>query len=302
MQRHLDWAVIVALVGNGQEINTGEAGLAAWGEALAERAAWGVSAAPGVLCATDPRQRLFKTQPATMQVDAALHLDVPVRSIRCAAAAPWVDAVLAGDARRASGVADAAGGVPFLLTRSLPAMRAALRRLARGARRAGLVCSAGAKRLTADGLSPNFPHLDADTVANWFLRRWPDVRASDALEVPATQFACQGLELDHVGLCWGNDLIRRDRHTAWIARSFAGTRWLEPHNEATTYQINTYRVLLTRARYETVIWVPQGDADDRTRSPVEFDAIARYLLECGASRLEDPAVAMADAAAVATLL
>ena len=303
MRRHRDWAVIVALVGNGQEINTGEAGLAAWGEALAERSEWRVHAAPGVLRGTDQRLRLFETRPAAMQVDSALHLDVPVRSIRSAAAAPWVDAVLAGDAQRASRVSDAADGVPFLLTRSLPAMRAALRRLARGTRRAGLVCSAGARRLIADGLSPNFPHLDADAVANWFLRRWPDVRASDALEVPATQFACQGLELDHVGLCWGNDLIRRDRHLNWIVRSFAGTRWQEPHGEATiAYQINTYRVLLTRARYETVIWVPGGDADDATRNPAEFDAIAQFLHECGASHLEDTVAPPADAAAVATLL
>ncbi len=289
MCRHRDWAVIVALVGNGQEINTGEAGLAAWGEALAQRREWHVRAAPDVLGGADARQRLFDTSPATMSLDSTLHLDVPVRSIRSAAAAPWVDAVLVGETRRASDIADAAGGVPFLLTRSLPAMRAALRRLARGTRRAGLVCSAGARRLVADGIFPNFPHLDAAMVANWFLRRWPDVRASDALEVPATQFACQGLELDHVGLCWGNDLIRRDRHIPWIARAFAGTRWLEPRGEATiAYQINTYRVLLTRARYETVIWVPQGDPRDSTRTPSEFDAIAQFLNECGAQMLEDP--------------
>ena len=287
MQRHPDWAVIVALVGNGQEINTGEAGLAAWGEALADRPAWHVRAPAGVLGARDPRQRLFDAQPERMQVDPALHLNVPVRSIRSAAAAPWVDAVLAGDARRAIRIADDAGGVPFLLTRSLP--RGAQRCVdsLAGQRRAGLVCSAGARRLVADGLSPNFPHLDADAVANWFLRRWPDIRASDALEVPATQFACQGLELDHVGLCWGNDLIRRAGRTEWIARTFAGTRWQEPRGEAAiAYQINTYRVLLTRARYETVIWVPTGDAADATRDPATFEAIARFLLECGVQVLD----------------
>src|SRR4029077_8404016 len=110
-----------------------------------------------------------------------------------------------------SGGGGAAGGIPFLLTRSLPAMRAALRRLARGTRRAGLVCSAGARRLVAEGLSPNFPHLDAASVANWFLRYWPDVRASDALEVPATQFACQGLALDQPGLGSVHGLRHRDR-------------------------------------------------------------------------------------------
>ena len=291
MRRHPDWAVIVALVGTGQEINTGEAGLAAWGEALLQRPDWQIHAPEGVLASPDPRQHLFATAPAAMTIDPRLHLDVPVRSIRSAAAAPWVDAVLRGDVVAAAAIDAAAGGVPFLLTRSLPAMRAALRLLARGQRRAGLVCSAGAKRLRADGVWPNFPHLDADAMAHWFLDRWPDVRASDALELPATQFACQGLELDHVGLCWGNDLIRQGGQPArapWQARAFVGTSWQVMRREAAiAYQVNTYRVLLTRARYETVIWVPQGDATDRTRDPASFDAIARFLADCGARPLKE---------------
>jgi hypothetical protein len=287
LSRHADWAVIVALVGGGQEINTGEAGLAAWGEALLARPNWRARAAPGVITANDARQRLFNDASASLVLDPALHLDVPIRSIRSSAAAPWVDAVLLGDAQRARQIADEADGVPFFLTRSLSEMRVALRRLARGTRRAGLVCSAGARRLVPDGIWPNFPHLDADAVANWFLQRWPDVRASDALEMPATQFACQGLELDQVGICWGNDLIRNPGHPTWVARNFAGRRWLTTRNEAAiAYQVNTYRVLLSRARYETVIWIPAGAADDATRPPAEFDAIAAYLEECGAQLLD----------------
>ena len=289
MQRHQDWAVIVALVGNGQEINTGEAGLAAWGESLSERPRWRVLAAPGVLTATEPRQRLFVIQPASLAVQDNLHLSVPVRSLRSSYAAPWVEAVLAGDNESAAAIAHQAGEIPFFVTRSLQAMRAALRHRARGSRRAGLVCSASARRLQADGIWPNFPHLDADAMANWFLGRWPDVRASDALELPATQFACQGLELDHVGLCWGNDLLRRAGHRHWIARKFSGTRWLERRQEADiAYQTNTYRVLLTRARYETIIWVPPGDPEDQTRLPAEFDAIADFLIACGAGPLPAP--------------
>jgi hypothetical protein len=296
MRRHPDWAVIVALVGTGQEINTGEAGLEAWGEALLQRPDWRVHAPDDVIAATDPRQRLFVTVPEAMATDPRLHLYVPVRSIRSAAAAPWVDAVLHGDADAAATIAVRAGAVPFLLTRSLQAMRAALRQLARGQRRAGLVCSAGAKRLRADGVWPNFPHLDADAMAHWFLDRWPDVRASDALELPATQFACQGLELDHVGLCWGNDLIRQKGHARghqpgrapWQARAFVGTAWQVMRREAAiAYQVNTYRVLLTRARYETVIWVPRGDRDDATRAPADFDAVARFLADCGAHPLQE---------------
>ena len=287
MHRHRDWSAIIALVGNGQEINTGEAGLAAWGEALSARPHWLVRAPPAVLTAEDPRQLLFSVAPSGLRVDPVLHLDVPVRSIRSAAGAPWVDAVLRGDAALAAAIAAAAGEVPFLVTRSLAAMRAALRTLARGTRRAGLVCSAGAKRLRADGVSANFPHLDDKAVASWFLDRWPDVRASDALELPATEFACQGLELDLVGLCWGNDLIRRAGQRDWLVRSFVGTRWQEPRGEDNiAFQINTYRVLLTRARYETVIWVPAGDAGDITRKPEEFDAVAEFLLRCGAQKLD----------------
>jgi hypothetical protein len=290
MRRHEDWAAIIALVGNGQEINTGEAGLSAWGEALLQRPDWLVCAPPTALSAKDARQLLFATAPANLVITPALHLGIPIRSIKSASAAPWVDAVLIGDLDGAQDIADCAGGVPFLLTRSLQAMRDRLRSMTRGQRRSGLVCSAGARRLRADGISPNFPHMEAATVANWFLARWPDVRASDALEVPATQFACQGLELDYVGLCWGNDLIRRSGKTEWIARSFVGPRWVEPRGEAAiAYQINTYRVLLTRARYATVIWVPEGDPADKTRDPNTFDAIAAFLTDCGVRPLsEDP--------------
>ena len=183
---------------------------------------------------------------------------------------------------------------PILLTRSLQAMRDYLRAASRGRRRSGLVCSAGARRLRADGVEPNFPHMDADAVANWFLAYWPDVRASDALEVPATQFACQGLELDNVGLCWGNDLIRRAGQRHWTARNFAGSRWQQPGSEAViAYKINTYRVLLTRARYTTVIWIPEGDLRDDTRDPITFDNIAQFFADCGVNALEHRHIATA---------
>ncbi len=282
MNRHVDYAVIVALVGNGQEINTGEAGLQEWGKALQARPYWQIRAAPGVIDAPEPRQNLFTSKPAELTIEPALHLDVPVRQIRSRAAAPWVDAMLRGAVDEAAGIAVA--GVPFLLTRSLAEMRLALRAKSGGNRRAGLVCSSGAKRLVADGIWPKFDHLDDDAVANWFLKSWPaDVRASDALEIPATEFACQGLELDYVGVCWGGDFVWTGR---WTTRNFSGTKWQYPKRPAAMeFCRNTYRVLLTRARFETIIWIPTGDAADPTREPDLFDQTEFYLLACGARPL-----------------
>ena len=283
MHKHKDFAVVIALVGDGQEINTGEAGLAEWGRALTTRPEWQVRAAPQALTATEPRQRLFHSSPSGISIDPALHLDVPVRSIRSAVNAPWVDALLRGQRQEAQSYAQ--DGISFFITRSLQAMRAGLRARARGERRTGLVCSTGARRLVADGIWPDFPHLDDDAIANWFLNRWPDVRASDALEIPATQFACRGLELDLVGLCWGGDLVWNG---GWRIRKFSGTKWQNPKSQdAKDFRLNTYRVLLSRARYETIIWIPGGDPADPTREPELFDRTAKFLIECGATPLED---------------
>ena len=179
-----------------------------------------------------------------------------------------------------------ANGVPFSVTRDLAVLRARLRRACRGTRRAGLLCSSGARRLRAEGLGTTLPHDDPGAVARWFLDRFPDVRASDALEVAATEFFAQGLELDAAGLCWDGDLVWDG--TAWQARAFRGTGWTRPRAaEKQVNKLNAYRVLLTRARYETVIWVPPGDASDPTRDPVALDRTASYLLSCGAHRVGD---------------
>ena len=183
-------------------------------------------APPATLGAADARDRL--PQLPEMVAEPALHLAVPVRSLRHEATPAWVDRVLAGDAAGARRLVEAHGPVPFRLTRDLASLRGALRVLARDRHRAGLVASAGARRLRAEGLGCELPHMDADAVARWFLDSWRrdrDVRASDALELVATQFSVQGLELDQVGLCWDGDLVREGPGGAWQARSFRGTRW-----------------------------------------------------------------------------
>ena len=290
MGRRPGWAVVVALIGNGQEINTGEAGIAEWGRVIGDSPGWRAVAAPRVLAATDPVQRLAEGRPGWLALDADLDLTVPMRSIQESAGAAWVTAVLEEDAAAARRIAAEVAALPYLVTRDLGALRAALRHLARGWRRAGLVRAAGARRLRAEGLAAE---VTGKEVPDWFLRRWPDVRASDALEAAATEYACQGLELDVVGLAWGGDFIRG--RAGWQARAFVGHRWQRATQDFAFIR-NTYRVLLTRARYETVIWVPRGSAaddpfHDPTRPAAEMDAIAEFLRTCGARELATPILA-----------
>jgi len=287
--RHEGFAGIVCLVGSGQEIHDGEGGLAEWGLALRTRPEWLVAAAPDAAGNSDGRWQLGAVP--GLAVDATLHLDVPIRQVRNARAAGWVDAVLRGQAGEARAIAGA-DGIPFRVTRDLAALRRGLRFLARGDRRAGLLASSGGRRLRAEGLGAELPHMDAGAVAHWFLDRFPpDVRASDALELVATEFSCQGLELDHVGLCWDADLMWDARTKAWVPRNFVGTKWqIMRSSEAAANQINTYRVLLTRARYETLIFVPRGDRDDPTRPPALYDGIAAFLAACGVQVLDDEPV------------
>ena len=281
MDRAKDFAVIVALVGQGQEINTGEAGLAEWGRAIAESQRWRGFASPEVLRTETPEQRLPRAQWLTLDND--LNLSVPIRAVRSNAGAAWVEAVLNNDSSEAARIAAKAPDLPYYITRSLDTMRANLRKLCRGQRRAGLIASSGAKRLHAEGLG-----VQTSEIEKWFLSTWPDVRSSEALETFATEYDCQGLELDIVGMAWGGDLRRHDNN--WAMAEFSGTRWnrvAKPENRR--FISNTYRVLLTRARYETVIWVPRGsrmgtDHYDRTRDADEMDAIAEYLLACGSKR------------------
>ena len=204
-----------------------------------------------------------------------------MRSVRETAGAGWVDALLDGRTAEAAAIAREAGdSLPYFLTRDQAAWRKSLRDMARGQRRAEPLRSSGAKRLRAEGLGVE---IQGDDVPDWFLRRWPDIRASDALEVCATEYACQGLELDVAGLAWDGDFLPQG--AGWVAQEFKGYRWHTVKKEYAFFR-NTYRVLLTRARYETVIYVPRGEARDMTRLPASYDALVTRLLAAGVRPLD----------------
>jgi DUF2075 family protein len=290
MDRHSDWAVLVALVGGGQEINVGEAGLSEWGRTIREHFPhWQIAVSPSALAgdASVAGHRLFargERGATIIHEEPALHLDVNLRAFRVQTLTEWVNAILAGDADSAKTLAATLSAFPLAMTRDLSVARAWLRERTRGLRRCGLVASSGAIRLRADGLelSSGFRRGNRDLFVHWFLNLPPDVRSSNQLEVAASEFECQGLELDWVGVCWGGDLAFDAHSSRWSFRNFSGTKWqavAAPVDRA--YLLNTYRVLLTRAREGAIVWIPRGDSADETRAPEHFDMTAEFLRNCG---------------------
>jgi len=290
MDRHQDWAVLIALVGGGQEIHNGEAGLSEWGKTLRDKfPKWRVVVSPKALekDASTAGHRLFTDGNGgslAIQTEPSLHLEVSLRSFRAKRLTEWVDAVLMNEPTKAAGIVRELNDFPLAFTRSLATARSWLRKHARGLQRVGLVASSGALRLRADGieLSSGFRQGNRDMFVHWFLDQEPDVRSSNQLEIAASEFECQGLELDWVSVCWGGDFSYDTTGNCWTHRNFTGSRWGFLKNEIDRqYLLNTYRVLLTRARRGLVIWVPQGEIADETRSPILFDTTADYLSRCG---------------------
>ena len=150
----------------------------------------------------------------------------------------------------------------------------------------GLVASSGALRLRAFGLEVSSGFRRAYPYEEWFLAMPEDIRSASKLEVAATEFECQGLELDWVGVCWGGDFLFDRVQSKWTTRRFVGTRWNRVANgQAQQYVLNKYRVLLTRARRGMVIWVPNGNTADPTTSLAGFDETAAFLGRCGLQTL-----------------
>ncbi len=292
MARHKDWACVIALVGGGQEINSGEAGLGEWGKALtASPLSWTVYASPEVVNGgtSTAGHRLFAdaNEAADIVTTPLLHLRTSNRSLRAEDLAQWVNLVLLGD-RSAAATMNVGARFPLLLTRDLAVARRKLREQALGESRYGLVGSSKAARLRAEGLEPDSSFHGAYPWHHGYLASPHDVRSSFACEVFATEFEIQGLELDWVGLCWGGDFIWNG--SEWQPRRWHQSdtpKWSDIRAEAARqYRRNAYRVLLTRARQGMVIYVPAGTKEDTSRSPLEMDRRANYLISCGAILLD----------------
>ena len=284
MDRHESWCVIVCLIGGGQEINTGEGGLAEWINVMGQQFPhWDVHVSsrlddPDYIWDHDTSEAL-KRVVATK--DESLHLGVSMRSFRAESLSEFVGHVIdnrPNDARLAyERIADR---YPIRLTRDLSAARQWLRDKARGSERFGLVASSGANRLRPEGIFMK-SQIDAPV---WFLNERADVRSSYYLEEVASEFDIQGLELDWAGVCWDADY--RYEAGAWKHYSFRGTKWQRSNGtEKQLFLKNAYRVILTRARQGMVIFVPHGSPADPTRPCAYYDPTFDYLQFCGLPEL-----------------
>jgi hypothetical protein len=280
MDRHDDWAVVVCLVGGGQEINEGEAGIDAWLQAIiSEFPDWRMHISSRLTdseYAAGHALDLVRSRPGTV-FDDSLHLAVSMRSFRAENVSEFVKAVLDREVSEARAAFERlAERYPIVVTRDLDRAKEWVRGKSRGSERYGLLASSNAFRLK--------PHaIDVRAKINpihWFLNDRDDTRSSWYLEDAATEFQVQGLELDWSCVTWDGDL--RFGREGWGFHNFKGRRWQNVNKEENRrYLLNAYRVLLTRARQGIVSFVPPGDARDHTRPPEVYDATYRYLRDVG---------------------
>lgn len=211
-----------------------------------------------------------------------LHLSVSVRSFRSEKVSQFVKEILECNQNMARVLySEISKKYPILLSRSIEGARHWLRSKARGSERFGLVASSGAKRLRPLGINVD----NKIEPKHWFLSGKEDIRSSYFLEEVATEFDIQGLELDWICVAWDADLRFVDK--TWKYKNFKGTVWQDVHDqERRKYLLNTYRVLLTRARQGMIILVPEGNDDDDTRRKIFYDEIYGHLLECGIESFE----------------
>ncbi|WP_051531537.1 DNA/RNA helicase domain-containing protein [Clostridiisalibacter paucivorans] len=280
MNRHEDWAVIICLIGGGQEINTGEAGLGEWFETIKyKHKDWNVFVSNRI---TDDEYRRGKDLNTMLSAINAnikedLHLSVSLRSFRSENLSGFVKSLLDVECVDAKELFNTLkDNYDIVITRDLVAAKNWIKNKARGTERYGMIASSGALRLKAEGI---FVKNDIEA-KNWFLNDCLDVRSSYYLEDTATEFDIQGLELDFALVAWGADF--RFNGEEFIYKQFRGNKWININsNDKKLYLKNAYRVLLTRARQGMVIYVPYGDDNDHTRRCEYYNGIYEYMKEIG---------------------
>lgn len=279
LDRHQDWAVVICLVGGGQEINTGEAGISEWLNAVKNKfPEWETHISPNLFDSEYAAQSAIDSLAETNKIvyNDELHLSVSMRSYRAEHLSKLIKQILDIDNEAKATFLELKNKYPLIVTRDVNKAKNWLKEKARGSERYGIVVSSQAYRLKPLAIDVKTPinHV------NWFLDGKDDIRSSYFLEEVATEFQVQGLELDWSCVIWDGDLRFADDQ--WKSYSFVGNKWQNIHKEIRKkYLLNAYRVLLTRARQGMVIVIPEGNAADHTRLPEFYDPTFEYLKSVG---------------------
>ncbi|EXI62810.1 hypothetical protein MHD_06710 [Mannheimia granulomatis] len=283
MNRHQDWCVIICLIGGGQEINTGEAGLSEWIVALKHHFKdWKIYYSPLIHQAEYLNDELLNDYLENKgQKQNSLHLATSVRSFRSEQLSHFINELLKNNQESAKNLYQTiAKDYPIVLTRDLLLAKQWLVEQAKGSERYGLLASSGARRLKAFGIDCK---NDIDETY-WFLNDKDDVRSAYFLEDVATEFCVQGLELDYACVAWDANFYRENGQ--WHYQNFKGSTWQKIKNISNqNYLLNAYRVLLTRARQGMVIFIPTGCSKDNTRLAKYYDETFEYLKSLGISEI-----------------
>jgi len=276
MDRHTDWCVVICLIGGGQEINTGEAGIAEWVRVMGDKFIdWDAY----ISSRLDDSDYIWDAETSNIlkkvktKKEEALHLGVSMRSFRAESLSEFVGHLIENRLEQARSTYSKISSLyPIRLTRDINVAKSWLKKNARGSERYGIVASSGAYRLRPDGISMK-SQIDAPV---WFLNGKNDIRSSFYLEEVASEFDVQGLELDWTCVCWDADFRYNDN--GWKHYNFKGTSWQNINSsEKRLYLKNAYRVLLTRARQGMIIFIPNGEDSDPTRPRAYYDQTFEYL-------------------------
>jgi hypothetical protein len=280
LARHKDWAVVVCLVGGGQEINVGESGITEWIESLNRSYKdWDIHISSRLSDSEYGAGKILETLRSRKNVNYTddLHLGVSMRSFRAEHVSLLVKQLLDLQIKEArTTLTQISPKYPIAITRDLGKAKKWLKDRARGSERYGLVASSQAQRLKPHAIDIKSP---MDPI-HWFLDGKEDIRSSYYLEAVATEFDVQGLELDWACVTWDADF--RYTPEGWEHRSFVGDTWYHIRKaERQVYLKNAYRVLLTRARQGMVIVIPEGSSEDPTRKSEFYDPTFEYFKRIG---------------------
>lgn len=284
MNRHDDWAVIICLIGGGQEINAGEAGLTEWFDSLKRTFKnWDVYVSNMISDDEYTRGTGINemTNGLNVKIEKELHLATSIRSFRSENVSDFVKHILDNDIIEAQqNYLQLKDKYPIVLTRSFDTAKLWIKSQARGSERYGLLASSGALRLKPAGI---FVKNDI-SAPSYFLNDKNDIRSSYYLEDCASEFDVQGLELDWSIVAWDGDF--RYSNGNWTCNNFSGSKWNKVNSlDNQLYLKNAYRVLLTRARQGMIIFIPEGSTEDKTRKNEFYDGTYKYLKDIGIAEI-----------------